>query len=467
MPELHFETGEKVLSTLRNNAGKRPGQKKVPEDKLWSVYKNYRLKALIACFVGYSGYYIVRYNYTLSTPYLQSDIGLSVTQVGLLSNILVITYGISKGGMGVLSDRFNPKYFLAIGLFFCSMLNIGLAFNSALIALAVLVALNGVFQGMGSPPCYVTIAQWFPRLQRGRAGAVWNVSQNFGGGVVAPIAAGGIFVLGTSGWQLAYYLVPAVVGLVIVAVILTVGKGSPVSEGLPNLDGIYKSEAATTSQLDTTEEPSAGLSSWQVLRRYVLSNKNAWYTSFVDVFVYVTRFGMISWMPLYLLHEKGYSEGRIGVVFVAFEWCAIPSTLIAGWLSDKLFKGRRMPLALIACILTGISMFGYWLGTSLVVLTISAGLIGCLLYVTQLMANVQCMEIVPSFAVGSVVGLRGFLGYIVGATLGTSLFGVLVDNFGWDAGIFLIFVSVIACGILCSLSQRELNKSVNMVDAKH
>ncbi|MBB7843388.1 MFS transporter, partial [Escherichia coli] len=72
-----------------------------------------------------------------------------------------------------------------------------------------------------------------------------------------------------------------------------------------------------------------------------------------------------------------------------------------------------------------------WKSESLFMVTIFAAIVGCLIYVPQFLASVQTMEIVPSFAVGSAVGLRGFMSYIFGASLGTSLFGIMVDHIGW------------------------------------
>ena len=63
----------------------------------------------------------------------------------------------------------------------------------------------------------------------------------------------------------------------------------------------------------------------------------------------MVRFGMITWIPLYLLTEKGLTRGEMGFAFMLFEWAAIPSTLLAGWLVDKYFKGRvMMPAYFIA-----------------------------------------------------------------------------------------------------------------------
>ena len=61
-----------------------------------------------------------------------------------------------------------------------------------------------------------------------------------------------------------------------------------------------------------------------------------------------------------MLETKGFTKAQMGTAFAIFEWAAIPSTLLAGWLTDTYFKGRRMPLAIIPysvwaqqCLFTG------------------------------------------------------------------------------------------------------------------
>lgn len=142
------------------------------------------------------------------------------------------------------------------------------------------------------------------------------------------------------------------------------------------------------------------------------------------------------------------------ISLLTFEWAAIPSTLLAGWLSDKLFKGRRMPLAMICMALIFVCLIGYWKSESLLMVTVFAAIVGCLIYVPQFLASVQTMEIVPSFAVGSAVGLRGFMSYIFGASLGTSLFGVMVDKMGWHGGFYLLMGGIVCCILFCYLSHR-------------
>ncbi|MCD3114105.1 MFS transporter, partial [Salmonella enterica subsp. enterica serovar Enteritidis] len=104
---------------------------KVPPEKVQATYGRYRIQALLSVFLGYLAYYIVRNNFTLSTPYLKEQLDLSATQIGLLSSCMLIAYGISKGVMSSLADKASPKVFMACGLVLCAIVNVGLGFSSA------------------------------------------------------------------------------------------------------------------------------------------------------------------------------------------------------------------------------------------------------------------------------------------------------------------------------------------------
>lgn len=273
---------------------------KVPPEKVQATYGRYRIQALLSVFLGYLAYYIVRNNFTLSTPYLKEQLDLSATQIGLLSSCMLIAYGISKGVMSSLADKASPKVFMACGLVLCAIVNVGLGFSSAFWIFAALVVFNGLFQGMGVGPSFITIANWFPRRERGRVGAFWNISHNVGGGIVAPIVGAAFAILGSEHWQSASYIVPACVAVIFALIVLVLGKGSPREEGLPSLEQMMPEEKVVLKTKNTAKAPE-NMSAWQIFCTYVLRNKNAWYISLVDVFVYMVRFGMISWLPIYLL----------------------------------------------------------------------------------------------------------------------------------------------------------------------
>lgn len=250
-----------------------------------------------------------------------------------------------------------------------------------------------------------------------------------------------LLIVGSDNWKLAYYLFPGVVAVVVSVILLFLIKGKPEDEGFFPIENKEREEKRYPEY-----------SSWDLLTKYVLTNKGVWYISLVDTFVYMIRFGVITWLPIFLQETKGVTSKQMMVAFLVFEWAAIPSTLFAGVLSDRLFKGKRMPLAIISLILISFCLVGYWTSTSVEWVTIFAATAGCLIYVPQFLASVHTMDVVSSVAIGSAVGLRGFMSYVVGATLGTSLLGKAVDSWGWNAGLILLLIAIILCTFFCTLS---------------
>lgn len=418
----------------------------------------FKFQSLFGVFIGYMAYYIVRNNFIFSTPYLKADLGLSATQIGFFSSCLLITYGLSKGFMSVLADKSNPKIFMATGLILCILINIIMGFTTSFYLFVGLVILLGLFQGMGVGPSIITVGHWFSRTERARASTAWNVSHNVGGGLVAPIVGTAIAYLGTEHWRIAAYFVPAIVALICVALVLIFVKKRPKDEGFPSVEELHHEASVTERVLETDDAKPANMSAWQIFYHYVFKNKNSWWLVGIDIFTYMVRFGMITWIPLYLLTVKGLTRGEMGLSFMLFEWAAIPSSLIAGILVDKLFKGKVMLLP-IACLLVVLAcVFGYMTSDSVWAITIFATITGCLIYVPQSMVAVQAMEVIPSFALGSAVGLRGLMSYLVGSSLGTTLFGYMVDHFGWESGFYTIMVGAILCMTFCLLSHRGVQK---------
>lgn len=46
----------------------------------------------------------------------------------------------------------------------------------------------------------------------------------------------------------------------------------------------------------------------EILMKYVVKNKFVWFLCIANAFVYLIRFGVINWVPLYLTTVKGFSK---------------------------------------------------------------------------------------------------------------------------------------------------------------
>ena len=435
-----------MISFLASKQGKP-----VPEAEVHDRYNRLRWQALFGIFIGYAAYYILRNNFLLSSPDLIRDFGFTKQDIGFVSGTMLIIYGVSKGLMSALADKSNPKHFMIFGLVMSALVNLMMGFTTAFWIFFLLCMLNGIFQGMGAGPAYVVLASWFPRKTRGITTAVFNISHNVGGGLVAPIAGGAVAWLGETHWQSAHFVVPAAIAAVVAAIVYFAGVGRTYNEGLPPMNQIL---CNSHEELIATKEENVDLTTWQIFKQYILKDINVWFVSFIDVFTYMIRFGVLTWLPLYLLETKGFSKKDMHLAFAIFEWAAIPSTLLAGWITDTYFKGKRMPLSIITLVGVGASIFLYRNGTSLSTVTIGAGLVGCLIYVPMFLSSLQTIELVPSFAAGSATGLRGLLSYVLGSAGGTALFGILADRFGWDAGFYLLLFAVVGCIFCCAMVHR-------------
>ncbi|TNG89718.1 MFS transporter, partial [Pasteurellaceae bacterium USgator41] len=312
-----------MISLLKSKPGVA-----VPNDKILIEYNRLKWRALFGIFIGYAAYYIVRNNFILSTPYLISEYQFSKSDIGFMSGAMLIIYGLSKGFMSVLADKSNPKHFMIFGLILSGLVNLMMGFSSAFWMFFILVMFNGLFQGMGAGPAYVILANWFPRKSRGVTTAIFNISHNVGGGLIAPIAGGAMAFLGTEYWQAANFIIPVAIVFIIALIFYIIGTGKTYNEGLPLLVDILKNE---DEELVVNKKDTSSLSSWDIFKEYILKDINVWFVSFIDVFTYMIRFGVLTWLPLYLLETKGFTKGEMSTAFAIFEWAAIPSTILAGW----------------------------------------------------------------------------------------------------------------------------------------
>ena len=74
-----------------------------------------------------------------------------------------------------------------------------------------------------------------------------------------------------------------------------------------------------------------------------------WFIAIANAFVYLIRYGVLDWAPVYLSEVKEFSVDKSSCVYFLYEWAGIPGTLLCGVISDKLFKGRRAPAGIFSC----------------------------------------------------------------------------------------------------------------------
>lgn len=430
-------------------------------------YKKLRWQVFIGIFIGYAGFYLVRKNFSMAIPML-APFGFEKGELGIVLSMNAIAYGFSKFVMASISDRSNAQRFLPLGLV-CTAISmlfmivpvqwLGAEHKGAAIALmAVLNFLVGWFNGMGWPPCGRVMTHWFSIKERGTWMSFWNCAHNVGGALVGPMAVYGAMWFGSwfYGANTDYYFLigtyafPAAVAVLVAVLAYLMIRDTPQSCGLQSIEEWSGHAAKNYSKADEK-----ALSVSEIFKT-VLSNKLLWYIAFANAFVYMVRYGCLDWAPT-ILKEQGVDLKEAGWAYFAYEMAAIPGTIFCGWLSDKVFQGRRALPTIIFMALVAVAIVVYWqFFNNFTVVICCLIAIGFLIYGPVMLIGVQALDLAPKNAAGTAAGLTGFMGYVLGtAILANVVIGYVAENAGWNWTFILLLIACALSVFFMALTYKE------------
>lgn len=403
-----------------------------------------------------------------------ASFGFEKGELGVVLSMNAIAYGFSKFIMASVSDRSNAQRFLPIGLVLAALSMmfmivpiqwIGAEHKSwAIVMMAALNFLVGWFNGMGWPPCGRVMTHWFSIKERGTWMSVWNCAHNVGGALVGPVSVYGALWFGnwfygadTSRYFLiGTYLFPACISIFIALMAYLLIRDTPQSCGLPSIEKWRNDYAKTYS-----EKAEEVLSTSEIFKT-VLNNRFLWYIAFANAFVYMVRYGCLDWAPT-ILTERGIDIKNAGWAYFAYEMAAIPGTLICGWLSDKVFHGRRALPTILFMVVVAVFIFIYWqFLDNIDVVLVCLIAIGFFIYGPVMLIGVQALDLAPKNAAGTAAGLTGFMGYVLGtALLANIVIGYVAEHAGWNWTFVLLIGACVLSIVFMALTYKEEQYLVN------
>lgn len=399
-------------------------------------YKYWRVRILYSMFIGYAFYYVSRKSFLFAMPGLMQELQLDKSQLGIVSSIFALTYGISKFANGVLSDQSNPRYFMAFGLISSGILTILVGFSSSLSLFAILWGLHGWFQGFGTPPCVRLLSHWYSHSERGSWWSSWTVSQNVGAFLIPWIAG---ICLYYYDWRLAMFA-PGLLCILGGLFLMNRLADTPQSLGLPPIEKFHNDYANEKRNDDEEQELST-----QSLLFSVLKNKCIWILAIAYFFIYTIRVGIESWTALFMIESEGYTPIYACGFVSCFEVGGFFGGFSVGWISDRLFNAKRAPVnALFACALL-VSMIGFWAMPKGYAWLNSCAMffIGFTTFGPQMLIGIAVAELAHKKASATANGFAGWIAYIGAAFAGFPL-GKIIDYLGWKG----FFCSMILCSCI-------------------
>ena len=430
-------------------------------DSCNKVFKYWRFRTMYSIMVGYAAFYLVRQNFSIAIPAICADLNITKSDIGIVISIAAILYGIGKCFFGMVGDRYSARYVMASGLLLSAFMNLCMGFSSIIPMFAVFWALNYCFQSMGWPACAKMLTHWYSPTEIGTKWALWNTSHQFGSALIVSTAP---YILMHFGWRYVFFI-PGIFAILVAGFVFNRLRNTPESLNLPSVEKMTGIASVAQSEKWKTEEE-VHLSYKETLKM-ALGNKLVWYVGLANLFVYICRMTFLNWGPTLLLESKGSSLAGAGFQMVAFDIASMFGGLCAGYISDKVFKGRRGPVSSMCMIILGILVSILWIvpKDSHIVSSICMLGIGFLISGPQILIGVAAADFASKRAAATASGFTGTLGYAGTAIAGFGT-GWLADNCGWNHVFIATMISAGCAAICLALTWNKRSKVLSDAEQK-
>lgn len=358
-------------------------------------YKTLKWQVFISATLGYGLYYVCRLSLNVVKKPIADSGFLTESQLGIIGSALFFSYAIGKFVNGFFADHSNIKRFMGVGLLISAFVNLIMGFSDAFLFFVVCWGVNGWVQSMGAPSSVVSLSRWFKNSERGSFYGFWSTSHNIGEAITYILTA---VVASYFGWRWGL-ISAAIVGLIGTTIIALFFHDSPESKGLPTVNTVKQQKSSST---------------WAE-QKNVLKNPFVWLLALASAFMYISRYAVTSWGPYYFEAAKGYSLTEANTLVSVSAIFGILGTASSGFVSDKLFKGRRNIPALVfglmnmgaLSLLLLVSEKNWMLDiASMIIFGLAIGALVC--YLGGLMAT----DIASKKASGAALGVVGIMSYL-------------------------------------------------------
>jgi sugar phosphate permease len=320
----------------------------------------------------YASYYMCRYNFRYATPGMVEEFGFSTTEISDLFGFWALAYGTGQLINGLISDAIGGKRCMLFGALSTIIINLVFGFSSlvgSFFTFGLLSLMNGYFQAFGAPGMVKINAAWFHRTERGTFAGIFGGMIQLGQvaiNALAPAIIGGIvigsYVIGggNAEWRWVFRIPPLFTVAAAIFMALA-AKQSPDEAGFPGEieDEIDASEGTTVSIAQSFKT--------------IFSHPLVWFYAIAYACTGAVRHSSDQLSILYFEEQLGLDlenpTKAIYITMAAVPIVAFFGSLGSGFVSDKYFKGRRAPVAMVLYLFEALVI-----GVSAVILMV--GLVG-------------------------------------------------------------------------------------------
>ncbi len=367
----------------------------------------------------------------LLLPLIGKELGLSYTEIGLIMTVQHAVGAISNLPGGMVVDMIGKMgYLMAASLFWVGFPYALMSLTDSYWMLLVCVTLVGIGNNIWHPAAISALANRYPD----RKGLVLSF-HGMGGNAadaIAPLVVGALLAWFTWRTVVVINIVPGIVMATLILVMLgafTASRGESINAG-----GHRRSVADYLREFGS-----------------LLKNKVLMLVCVSSAFRTMTQTGLLTFLPVYLAYELGYSPFLVGLCLTLLQAGGFIASPIAGHLSDRVGRKR---IVIASALLTGVMIVAMALAGKSLWFIVFVALVGFFLYAMRPVLQAWAVESTPKHLAGSGVGLQ-FGITAVGASLSPALFGIIADAYDIHTAFYFLAGTIIASNLLVFFMPNE------------
>lgn len=382
-------------------------------------------------FVGYCFSAIDARVLTLMVGPIQSDLGLSDFEMGMLQGFaFAILYSIAALPIGRFVDRTHRRSTLIVwGVAFWSLMTAACGFATSFMGLFVARVGVGVGEATLSPTAYSLISDYFDRKRRALAISFYAIGYPIGGGLALLIG----------GWLLTHFTRQGGMSLPLL------GQFAPwqavfVCVAAP---GVFVALAMLLIREPPRRELAQNLAQRTSLREgfaYIRQRKLLFGSLIGSLgLIALLAIGTALWFPTFLIRTYRLTPGEVGVYYGGVMLvCGTAGTLFGGWLSGRLMRAGRadanMRIVLLSTLLKGFPLvLAPLMPSATLALTLMA--LGTLIgQASQGVMLAAIQDVTPNQLRGQVTAIALLTVNLLGMGMGASVIAAITDFGFGDQG---------------------------------
>lgn len=391
--------------------------------------KRYIILALL--FLGWCLSYLDRMAMNVGIVEVAKHFDLSPSSMGIVLSSFFAGYAIMQLPGGWLADKFGSRNVITFAIIFWSIFTVFTGLAWSLLSMVIIRFMFGLGEGAYPSASSKAISDVFPKSERTSAQTIM-MSSNSLGGVIAPLIATPLLVW--VGWQNLFITI-GIVGLFVAALLWYYLK--------PENMQVAKSSESSVEKTSFKD---------------VLKIPTSWQLSIMWFGVSTVVWGLISWMPPYLVDVRGLDIMSMGLLTSIPALLGAIGVIIGGQLIKSKLYGKEKQLAVISFIIMIISLILLYNAPNVTLVIVYQSI--CMLFHGPVVAIIFSLphRLFSKNVIGSTFGMINS-GGMIGAFLAPLVMGYLIEIFN---GLYVsAFMYIIVCAVLGIIASTGLKKQLS------